>query len=96
MSVCFFDSRNVQKRATKSDTSGHCLPHREEMTGGLGREEEQQQVEESDRRSVDEAESIQFRRGGSATDPSQRRRRAGRLSQPGPCLGSPEQASPPN
>ena len=21
----FFDSRNVQKRATKSDTSGHCL-----------------------------------------------------------------------
>ena len=23
----FSDSRNVQKRATKSDTSGHCLPH---------------------------------------------------------------------
>ena len=22
----FSDSRNVQKRATKSDTSGHCLP----------------------------------------------------------------------
>ena len=23
----FSDSRNVQKRATKSDTSGHCLPY---------------------------------------------------------------------
>ena len=29
----FSDSRNVQKRATKSDTSGHCLTHTHEREG---------------------------------------------------------------